>query len=81
LVLLIAWYRRSEATRLFLINHPHHPRNNPDESIVAETEERSPQDDTDPDDLVFVTSGMTVALLTIASVLSYIALLVLLYLM
>lgn len=48
---------------------------------MAETEERSPEDDTDPDDLVFVTSGMTVALLTIASVLSYIALLVLLYLM
>jgi hypothetical protein len=78
-VLLIAWYRRSEATRLFLIDHPHHPRNNPDE-VIASEEARGTQND-DPKDLVFVTSGMTVVLLTIASVFSYITLLVLLYLM
>lgn len=78
LVLLIAWYRRSAATRLFLVDHPHHPRNNPDEVIHTEEEEDGK---VDPKDLYFVTSGMSVILLTVASVFSYIALLVLLYLM
>lgn len=82
LVLLIAWRRRAQATKLILQTHPHRPqrhqRNSSDnDGVVDEGESREEDEQMN----YFETSGGTVVLLTIVTVLSYIALLALIYLL